>query len=191
MEEFKDNKKFQDIVATAKTLFWKHGIKRVTIEELCKEASASKMTFYRFFKNKEELAAYLLVNVLTEWHAQYRAIMEQKVPFATKINQVIALEQTAGENMEEEFFNDIFNNDYPNLQKLINESTESYHAEIVKDMIEAQQRGEIRKNIKPEFLLYQLKDISDKVMDENLSKLYPTRQDLIMELTNYFFYGIL
>ena len=28
-------------------------------------------------------------------------------------------------------------------------------------------------------------------MDENLSKLYPTRQDLIMELTNYFFYGIL
>ena len=43
MEEFKDNKKFQDIVATAKTLFWKHGIKRVTIEELCKEASASKM----------------------------------------------------------------------------------------------------------------------------------------------------
>ena len=191
MEEFKDNKKFQDIVATAKTLFWKHGIKRVTIEELCKEASASKMTFYRFFKNKEELAAYLLVNVLTEWHAQYRAIMEQKVPFATKINQVIALEQTAGENMEEEFFNDIFNNDYPNLQKLINESTESYHAEIVKDMIEAQQRGEIRKNIKPEFLLYQLKDISDKVMDENLSKLYSSKQELIMELTNYFFYGIL
>ena len=117
--------------------------------------------------------------------------MEQKVPFATKINQVIALEQTAGENMEEEFFNDILNNDYPNLQKLINESTESYHAEIVKDMIEAQQRGEIRKNIKPEFLLYQLKDISDKVMDENLSKLYSSKQELIMELTNYFFYGIL
>lgn len=191
MEEFRDNKKFQDIVATAKALFWKHGIKRVTIEELCKEASASKMTFYRFFKNKEELAEYLLVNVLTEWHAQYRAIMKQKVPFASKINQVIALEQTAGENMEEEFFNDILNNDYPNLQKLINESTESYHAEIVEDMIEAQQRGEIRKNIKPEFLLYQLKDISDKVMDENLSKLYPTKQELIMELTNYFFYGIL
>ena len=191
MEEFRDNKKFQDIVATAKTLFWKHGIKRVTIEELCKEASASKMTFYRFFKNKEELAEYLLVNVLTEWHAQYRAIMKQKVPFASKINQVIALEQTAGENMEEEFFNDIFNNDYPNLQKLINESTESYHAEIVEDMIEAQQRGEIRKNIKPEFLLYQLKDISEKVMDENLSKLYPSKQELIMELTNYFFYGIL
>ena len=191
MEEFKDNNKFQDTVSTAKALFWKHGIKRVTIEEICKEASVSKMTFYKFFKNKEVLAEYLLTNLLTEWHAQYRAIMKQTIPFASKITQVIALEQTAGKNMEEEFFNDIFNNDYPNLQKLINESTENYHAEIVEDMIEAQQRGEIRKNIKPEFLLYQLKDISEKVMDENLSKLYPSKQELIMELTNYFFYGIL
>ena len=191
MKEFRDNIKFQETVSTAKELFWKYGIKRVTIEEICKETPVSKMTFYKFFKNKEALAEYLLLNVLTEWHAQYRAIMKQKIPFASKITQVIALEQTAGENMEEEFFNDILNNDYPNLQKLINESTESYHAEIVKDMIEAQQRGEIRKNIKPEFLLYQLKDISDKVMDENLSKLYSSKQELIMELTNYFFYGIL
>ncbi|HLW07793.1 MAG TPA: TetR/AcrR family transcriptional regulator [Marinilabiliaceae bacterium] len=156
-----------------------------------KEASVSKMTFYKFFKNKETLAEYLLVDVLTEWHAQYRAIMKQKIPFASKINQVIALEQKAGENMEEEFFNDILNSEYPDLQKLIIESTKNYHSEIVEDLIEAQQRGEIRKNIKPEFLLYQLKDISEKVMDENLSKLYPSKQDLIMELTNYFFYGIL
>ena len=175
MEEFRDSIKFQDTVSTAKELFWKYGIKRVTIEEICKETPVSKMTFYKFFKNKEALAEYLLLNVLTEWHAQYRAIMKQNIPFTSKITQVIALEQTAGENMEEEFFNDILNNDYPNLQKLINDSTESYHAEIVEDVIEAQQRGEIRKNIKPEFLLYQLKDISEKVMDENLSNLYPTR----------------
>lgn len=191
MEEFRDNKKFQDTVTTAKALFWKHGIRRVTIEEICREASVSKMTFYKFFKNKDALAEYLLINLLTEWNDQYREIMKKEIPFASKIKMVIALEQKASENMGEEFFNDIFNNEYPELQKLINESRESYHAEIVEDMIQAQQRGEIRKNIKPEFLLYQLKDISDKVMDENLSKLYPSKQDLIMELTNYFFYGIL
>ncbi|MDD4605478.1 MAG: TetR/AcrR family transcriptional regulator, partial [Dysgonamonadaceae bacterium] len=170
MEEFKNNKKFQDIAATAKTLFWKYGIKRVTVEEICKEAYVSKMTFYKFFKKKDALAEYLLINVLAEWHDQYRAIMKQDIAFASKINQVIALEQKASENMGEEFFNDILNNEYPDLQKLINESTESYHSEIVEDMIEAQQQGEIRKNIKPEFLLYLLKDISEKVMDENLSK---------------------
>ena len=85
MEEFKDNKKFQDTITTAKMLFWKHGIKRVSIEEICKEASVSKMTFYKFFKNKEALAEYLLVNVLTEWHVQYRVIMKQKIPLLLKL----------------------------------------------------------------------------------------------------------
>lgn len=191
MDKFKENKKFQDTVRTAKLLFWKHGIKRVSIEEICKEASVSKMTFYKFFKNKAAFTEYLLVKVLSEWLSQYRAIMKKDIPFTSKITQVIALEQTASENMGEEFFNDILNSEFPDLQKLIIESTKNYHAEIVEDLIEAQQRGEIRKNIKPEFLLYQLKDISDKVMDENLSKLYPSKQELIMELTNYFFYGIL
>ena len=191
MEEFRDNKKFQDTVSTAKELFWKYGIKRVTIEEICKETPVSKMTFYKFFKNKDALSEYLLTNVLTEWIDEYRAIMKQEITFASKINQVILLEQKASENMGEEFFSDILNNEYPDLQKLINESTEKYHAEIVEDMIEAQQRGEIRKNIKPEFLLYQLQDISGKVNDEELSKLYKSKQELILELTNYFFYGIL
>lgn len=95
MEEFRDNIKFQDTVSTAKELFWKYGVKRVTIEEICKETPVSKMTFYKFFKNKEALAEYLLTNLLTEWHAQYRAIMKQNIPFASKITQVIALEQTA------------------------------------------------------------------------------------------------
>ena len=31
------NVKYQDIVSTARDLFWKFGIKRVSIEEICKE----------------------------------------------------------------------------------------------------------------------------------------------------------
>ncbi|MBE9509365.1 MAG: TetR family transcriptional regulator, partial [Bacteroidetes bacterium] len=34
-----DNQKFQQIITTAKELFWKFGIKRVTIEEICQEAN--------------------------------------------------------------------------------------------------------------------------------------------------------
>ncbi|PID93656.1 MAG: hypothetical protein CSA95_07025 [Bacteroidetes bacterium] len=35
MEAFKENKKFQSTVKKAKELFWKHGIRRVSIEEIC------------------------------------------------------------------------------------------------------------------------------------------------------------
>ena len=50
-----NNPKRIQIVKTAKELFWKFGIKRVTIEEICREANVSKMTFYKFFSNKNEL----------------------------------------------------------------------------------------------------------------------------------------
>lgn len=191
MEKLQSNKKFQDTVSAAKTLFWKYGIKRVTIDEICSKAPVSKMTFYKFFKNKEVLAEYLLSQVLTGWHKQYKNIMIEEISFSHKIKKVIELEQTASENMSEEFIKDIYNNEYTHLQDIITDERNKYHAEIVKDLIEAQKQGEIRANIKPEFIFYLLEDIGNKVMDEKLSKLYRSKQDLIMELTNYFFYGIM
>ena len=191
MEDFKDNKKFQNIVNTAKELFWKYGIKRVSIEEICTETPVSKMTFYKFFKNKEVLAEYLLKEVLDGWHHEYRWIMKQDLSFTDKIKKVIALEQSASSDMSEEFIGDIYNNEFTELQKLIDSERDKYHSEIVQDMIKAQKQGEIRADIKPEFILYLLEDIGSKVMDEKLSELYGSKQALIMELTNYFFYGIM
>lgn len=187
----KKSSKHELILKAAKTLFWKYGIKRVTIDEICSQAPVSKMTFYKFFKNKEVLAEYLLNEVLTGWHNEYRQIMSRKIPFTSKIKQVINLEQTASENMGEEFIKDIYNNEFTELQKLIDSERNLYNTEIVKDMIEAQKQGEIRADIKPEFILYLLEDIGSKVMDEKLSELYDSKQELIMELTNFFFYGIM
>ena len=51
-----DSSKSLDILNTARQLFWKHGIRRVSVEEVCREAGVSKMTFYRSFPNKIELA---------------------------------------------------------------------------------------------------------------------------------------
>jgi len=42
-----ENQKYNQIIDTSKKLFWKYGIKRVTIEEICREAGVSKMTFYK------------------------------------------------------------------------------------------------------------------------------------------------
>ena len=44
--------KKEQILKTGKELFWKYGFKLVTIEEICKEAGVSKMTYYKYFTNK-------------------------------------------------------------------------------------------------------------------------------------------
>ena len=53
------------LLAAAKRLFWKHGIKRVSVEDISSEAGLSKMTFYRNFANKEAIA-FELLRSLTE-----------------------------------------------------------------------------------------------------------------------------
>ncbi|MDY0075658.1 MAG: TetR/AcrR family transcriptional regulator [Bacteroidales bacterium] len=190
MKKRKETKK-EAILKAAKSLFWRHGLRRISIIEICNSANVSKMTFYKYFANKEVLAEYLITEMLTDWHNDYRTVMSSDLAFTAKINQVIALEQKASQNMSEEFLGDIYNNEFVGLQQLINNYRDIYHAEIVKDMIEAQKSGQVRADIKPEFILYILEDIGNKVMDEKLSKLYPSKQAVILELTNYFFYGIL
>ena len=47
---------YQILFSTAKNLFFKFGLRRVSVEEICIKASVSKMTFYRNFNNKEHIA---------------------------------------------------------------------------------------------------------------------------------------
>ena len=64
--DIKYNPKQKQILETSKELFWKFGFKRVTIEEICKEAGVSKMTFYKYYPNKIELVKGLMKRVLSE-----------------------------------------------------------------------------------------------------------------------------
>ena len=57
-------KKQDQIIQAGRHLFWKYGMKRVSIEEICREAGVSKMTFYKYFANKTALALYILKTVL-------------------------------------------------------------------------------------------------------------------------------
>ena len=67
------------ILKAAKKLFFESGLNKVTIEEICAESSVSKMTFYRNFKNKEEIARSILESVFEESNTQYKSIMDQEI----------------------------------------------------------------------------------------------------------------
>ena len=63
-----NNTKYNDICREGRKIIWKHGIKRVSIEEICREAGVSKMTFYKYFPNKLELVKSLFDILFDENH---------------------------------------------------------------------------------------------------------------------------
>ncbi len=186
-----ETEKQKQIIETAKRLFWKYGMKRVSIEEICREAHVSKMTFYHYYQNKNDLAMAILDLILEEGMRKYQEIKERDISFAEKVRLWIQLKMEQTKDLSSEFFNDLHKNAPPEVtahfQKIYAESVQCF----LNDFLQARQRGDIRKDIKPEFILYFLNRMIDMTDDEHLSTLYDSPQEVILELTQFFFYGIL
>lgn len=78
------NKKYLEIQKTSRELFWKHGFRRVTIQEICEKAGVSKMTFYKYFPNKIELAKTIFTNEVEEGTEKFNRLIEEDIPVAEK-----------------------------------------------------------------------------------------------------------
>ncbi len=187
----KYNQKQHDIISTGKDLFWKHGFKRVTVEEICREAGISKMTFYKYYPNKQALVMAILDGVMTESIRKYREIMDSDLPFKEKVIEQIRLKKEQTETMSNEFFDDLYVHGDPEMREFMQKMTRKNLQMISDDYIRAQQQGYIRKDIKPEFILYFLNHMFVMVEDEQLTRHYKDTQELAMELVRFFFYGVL
>ena len=62
----KGSKKQQQIVNSGKELFFQYGVKRIRVEEICRKAKVSKMTFYKYFENKFALAEHIVQEILND-----------------------------------------------------------------------------------------------------------------------------
>jgi len=185
------NPKLRQIAKTAGDLFMRYGIKRVTVEEICQKAGVSKMTFYKYFKNKIDVAKYFINQRINEAIEEYRNFMEQDIPFSEKVKQIVKLKLDKTREYGWEFVGEMMFDQEPEIAECINRIKEVNFQIFLDDMGKAQKKGELRQDIKPEFILYILNQITDMTNDEQLSKLYDSPVELIAELTNFFFYGVL
>jgi AcrR family transcriptional regulator len=62
------------IIAAARDLFYRHGIRAVGVEAIADAAGTNKMTLYRHFESKDELVAEYLRGLAAEKHDIWTAI---------------------------------------------------------------------------------------------------------------------
>ena len=185
----RSDKKRAQIVDTSRELFWKYGFRRVTVEEICQKANVSKMTFYKHFSNKDELAKYVWTKYYEESMRTYRDFMDSDIPFHEKVEKTIQFKLEKTKDVSEEFIYDLLHSGNDELTAFLNESIAKTMKIIYDDYLKAQKRGDIRKDIKPEFIIYIINHITEMTEDKKLASLYDSTQDMIMELTKFFFYG--
>jgi len=185
------SKKHQLLIDTAHDLFLRYGINRVTVEEICETAGVSKMTFYKHFKNKLDLALFILNNIFEEAIDRYKRIMDQDVPYSEKAKEIIKLKLESTEEISKEMLKDFYDRSIPEVAELIQKTTQESFKLLLDDMITAQKKGEIRQNINPHFIIYMISRMQEMAVDEKLLNMYGSTQALASEFINFFFYGIL
>ncbi len=190
-ENFIKSKKFRQITETAHDLFMRHGIKRVTIEEICRTAGVSKMTFYNYFDNKNDLAIFVLESIFTKAEKRYSDIMAQDLPYSEKVKDIIKMKLEASKDVSSEMMQDLWHNPVPAVADYMHKRTQATLKQFLDDMIAAQKKGEIRPNINPHFILYLIGHMQEMTADEKVLSMYETTQALTSEIINFFFYGIL
>ena len=179
------------ILKTGKELFWKYGFKRVTIEEVCKEAGISKMTFYKYFSNKIELVKTIMDDILRVSLDKYKLIMASDIPYPEKVVEMIHLKKDQIEHMSSEFFKDYVQSGDPELISYLEQLSGESMQIFMDDFKKAQENGDIRKDLKIEFIMYVMNHLIEMAQNDALINMYDEPQDLVMEITNFLFYGIL
>ncbi len=184
-------KKYQLIIESARKLFMRYGIKRVTVEEICETAGVSKMTFYKHFKNKLDLALFIINNIFEEGINRYKRIMDRDVPFSEKAKEIVKLKLESTEDISKEMLKDFYDNSIPEVSEMMQKIAQANFKLLLDDMTDAQKKGEIRQDINLHFIIHMLGQMQEMAMDEKLLNMYGSTQALASEFINFFFYGIL
>lgn len=164
------------------SLFMKYGVRKTSVEEICRKADLSKMTFYKYFRNKNELVAAIRERLLDKGFHQFDQINKRELPFAEKV------ELMSRWRME---FLSPFNRDFLEEVIRIESLNDLYRDKFLKNMREAQNKGEIRSDIKVELLWLvseKMREISREGMWKEFFDDYATYQDQIRTI---FFKGVL
>jgi AcrR family transcriptional regulator len=184
------NPKYQQILQTGRDLFWKFGFRRVSIEEVCREAGVSKMTFYKYFPNKVELAMKIMDGIFEEGMSKIQSLREKHTDPETTLKKLIQMKFEGSQGISEEFIKDLYAQPDSELAVYMQSKTSEYFARVIEVYEQGKQDGWVRKDLNIPFLLQYTRKVIEMMSEEDMSLSFPTPQDMIMEVTRLLIYGI-
>ncbi|WP_067726652.1 TetR/AcrR family transcriptional regulator [Oceanobacillus damuensis] len=186
-ERRKEQKK-NDIMDAALSLFMEHGIKRVSVAGIAKQANVSQVTIYNYFGSKDNLVHEVFIFYVDKVWADYEALLNRDIAFPEKIKQIIFDKKEAANHINEEFYNHVMQ-DYSSG---INYIEELYARDIFPKILElfnvGREQGYIRHDISNEAILFYIQMLKEAMQKKEIyQKVLPMTEDI----TKLIFYGII
>ena len=189
IEQYDYPLKQKHIIRAAEGLFRRYGYKRVPVEEICREAGVSKMTFYKYYGNKSQLVKFLWNLWFEQGLKKFDEIMTRDIPFTEKLRLMLKLKEESINEISRSLARDYFNA-APELEIFFKEMQKKHIERMLRFIREEQEKGNVRPDMRPEFFLAVVNKLSELLKDEKLINQYEHYSDFVMEINNFLFYGI-
>lgn len=176
------SKKCTQLIETAKELFFKHGVQRITVEEICKKSNVSKVTFYKNFSNKDELVRYIRDELIKQGFSKYEEINELDIGFPEKVELITQWRIDFFSNIKSEFIEDILS---------VEETIEEMKKRYLKNIEAAQIKGEVRNDLSPELIWLVTEKLNELVRDGSWKEVFSDYSEFQKQLRKIYFYGLL
>ena len=179
------------ILAIAKDLYWKYGIKSITMDDIGKEIGMSKKTIYQYFPDKDEVVLQVIKKELESNKKVCNAIIAKS---ENAVHEVVLMMELMGGMISEvniKLFFDL-QKYHPEAWKLYKEFKEKYALKCIEDNLnkgikEGLYRPEINVKIIARLRSYQIE------MAYNAS-IFPTDKfsilDIQLQMMEHFLIGI-
>jgi len=181
--------KRDEIVLTGDRLFSRHGLKRVTVEEICREAGVSKMTFYKYFPGKLELFKHIWTRWSETIFGRLREMEASGASFAERMLAIVEFKAEIVSRMDPGMLEELIHHG-PELEDFFRDLREKSVRRFFDFVAGAREKGEMR-DIRPEFLLAVLDCLGELIRNDRLRRLYPTDTEFIREVNDFFFFGLM
>ena len=176
------SKKYTQLIETAKDLFFKHGVRRITIGEICNKSNVSKVTFYKYFANKGELVRHIRNELIEQGFSKFDEINQLEIGFPEKVDLITQWRIDFFSNMKSEFIEDILSSE---------DTLEEMKSRYLKNIESAQIKGEVRKDLSPELIWLVTEKLNELVMDGSWKEILSEYSEFQEQLRKMYFYGLL
>ncbi len=170
-------------------LFKKHGFQRVSIEEICRKAGVSKVTFYRYFSSKGDLILFLVKTLFDSLLQKSRIILASEMPISDKLDSISKLKQDLFREMGDEKMQSIMH--HPTASNYLQETFQVSSRIFTEYLSAEQKKGVINPGVKVELIFILTQELNRLYGENRFSGLFDSPDELIRQVNELLWNGLL
>ena len=188
MKETSEKEKL--IQTTSQELFFKFGVKKVTVEEICSICKISKKTFYKYYSNKYELVKVLLDGYEVEDRKEFEIVKKEDLSFKQKLIKLMNLKLEKFNSAKGIFYRDIFEN-CTELKSYVDQKIIDGDREFFEFVSHEQANKRLRTDVSARFISYLLtKQANTMLFDPEMDKMFPDFNTKISKIYDSLLNGV-